>query len=62
MYSTRTFWSPDQKYLLTVHCHDEKIVGLLDDNGEVWPAAGPQESIQDDEDDRLPENTNEQSK
>lgn len=44
-YLTRTFWSPDHRYLVTVHVVGGQIETLQDDNGREWQAAGEQQDI-----------------
>lgn len=44
-YLVRTFWSPDRRYLVTVHVTDEGIMALQDDNGTEWQAAGEQQNM-----------------
>lgn len=39
-YLTRTFWSPDKRYLVTAHFTHGDIVTLQDDNGREWEATG----------------------
>jgi hypothetical protein len=48
-YRVQAFWSPDQKHLVTVHATPSDIM-LIDDNGNIWKAAGPEKDIADVED------------
>lgn len=44
-YVLRTFWSPDCKYLITVHVTGNQIIAVQDDSGVEWVAAGEQQDV-----------------
>lgn len=44
-YLVRAFWSPDRRYLVTVHVTAEGIIALQDDNGLEWEPSGPQQDV-----------------
>jgi hypothetical protein len=49
-YWVRTFWSPDKKYLVTVHVTGGKavnIIGFQDDDGDEWEPASDQQNMEE---------------
>lgn len=44
-YLVRSFWSPDHRFLVTVHVTKEGIIAVQDDDGWEWEAAGEQQNM-----------------
>lgn len=49
-YYLRTFWSPERKYLVTVHVtvprgQECNIIGFQDDDGVEWEPASEQKNV-----------------
>ena len=43
-FRVRTFWSPDRKLLMTVYVTEDDI-SVVDDNGDLYEPAGPEQNM-----------------